>query len=248
MGGRLVCFDMDRVLVDYLSTWQWVYDKLGINNDESFALYNQGKLDEWSWIIMDLALIKEGCSTKMGEELRDSHLREWLLDCPMMKGWKDCIQTLLDEEFTVAIISGGMQHTAKQIAAAFPSGKPWQKSWGCIDRNTALEYMDGQSSRLLVFSNGWLVNSDGSIPEVGRFNVQMHGKGTVVKMLQRRLGIPPEMTVSVGDSSGDISMFKQSGFSINFNPWDERPKAHADLVIEEKDLALVKDAILEQLN
>ena len=165
-----------------------------------------------------------------------------------MKGWKDCIETLLDEDFTVAIISGGMQHTAKQIAAAFPSGKPWQKSWGCIDRNTALEYMDGQSSKLLVFANGWLVNADGSIPDTGRFNVQMHGKGTVVKMLQRRLGIPPERTFSVGDSSGDISMFEQSGFSINFNPWDERPKPHANLVIEEKDLSLVKDAILKQLN
>ena len=43
----LVCLDMDRVLVDHLSTWQFVYDCLGINNDESFNLYNQGLLDEW---------------------------------------------------------------------------------------------------------------------------------------------------------------------------------------------------------
>ena len=42
----LVCLDMDRVLVDHLSTWQFVYDGLGISNDESFALYNQGLLDE----------------------------------------------------------------------------------------------------------------------------------------------------------------------------------------------------------
>ena len=34
----LVCLDMDRVLVDHLSTWQFVYDKLGISNDESFEL------------------------------------------------------------------------------------------------------------------------------------------------------------------------------------------------------------------
>ena len=44
----LVCLDMDRVLVDHLSTWQFVYDRLGINNDESFDLYNQGLLDEWA--------------------------------------------------------------------------------------------------------------------------------------------------------------------------------------------------------
>ena len=53
----LVCLDMDRVLVDHLSTWQFVYDCLGINNDESFSLYNQGLLDEWDWIKLDLSLI-----------------------------------------------------------------------------------------------------------------------------------------------------------------------------------------------
>ena len=42
----LVCFDMDRVLVDHMSTWQYVYDKLEISNHEAFELYNQGKLDE----------------------------------------------------------------------------------------------------------------------------------------------------------------------------------------------------------
>ena len=58
MSPRLVCLDMDRVLVDHLSTWQYVYDQLGISNDESFELYNQGLLDEWDWIKLDLALIK----------------------------------------------------------------------------------------------------------------------------------------------------------------------------------------------
>ena len=42
----LVCFDMDRVLVDHMSTWQYVYDKLEISNHEAFELYNQGMLDE----------------------------------------------------------------------------------------------------------------------------------------------------------------------------------------------------------
>ena len=44
MTGYLVCLDMDRVLVDHLSTWQFVYDRLGISNDESFELYNQGSV------------------------------------------------------------------------------------------------------------------------------------------------------------------------------------------------------------
>ena len=248
MSRGLVCFDMDRVLVDHLSTWQWVYDKLGINNDESFALYNQGKLDEWSWIILDLALIKQGCIDNIGEELRDAHIREWLGDCPMMMGWRDCIQSMLDADLEVAIISGGMQHTARQIAATFPSEKKWRRKWGSVDRHTAREKMGGKASRLLVFSNGWLANNDGTIPDTGRFHVQMNGKGTVVKMLQRRLGITRENTYSVGDSAGDISMFHESGFSIYFNPWHDRPKEHADIVIEEKDLILVAKEIQKKID
>ena len=69
---RLVCLDMDRVLVDHLSTWQFVYDNLGISNDESFELYNQGLLDEWDWIKLDIALIKESRSSEL---LTDSEMR-----------------------------------------------------------------------------------------------------------------------------------------------------------------------------
>ena len=49
---------MDRVLVDHMSTWQYVYDRLEISNEEAFNLYNQGKLDEWDWLKMDLGMIK----------------------------------------------------------------------------------------------------------------------------------------------------------------------------------------------
>ena len=68
----LVCLDMDRVLVDHLSTWQFVYDKLGISNDESFELYNQGLLDEWDWIKLDIALIKDSIKDR---EITDEELR-----------------------------------------------------------------------------------------------------------------------------------------------------------------------------
>ena len=61
----LVCFDMDRVLIDHLSTWQWVYDKLGISNEEAFNLYNQGLLNEWDWIILDIALIRSAVAGEL---------------------------------------------------------------------------------------------------------------------------------------------------------------------------------------
>ena len=108
---------MDRVLVDHFSTWQFVYDKLGISNDESFSLYNQGLLNEWEWIKLDLALIKAATDGSITDEA----LRGLMEGMPMMKGWRELIQKLLEHGVHVAIVSGGLQKTARDIAATFPS-------------------------------------------------------------------------------------------------------------------------------
>ena len=111
---------------------------------------------------------------------------------------------------------------------------------GRIDPYTAQRFADGMDTQLHVFTNGWLLgkqfpNGEYDLDDFGRYQVQMDGKGSVVKMLQRRLGIAKQNTASVGDSAGDISMFQESGYPICFNPWDDRPKKHAAVVIEEKD-------------
>ena len=247
--AHLVCLDMDRVLVDHLSTWQFVYDKLGISNDESFALYNHGLLNEWDWSKLDLALIK----SSPGGHITDERLRNMMEGMPMMKGWKVLIQHLLDHDVHVAIVSGGLQKTARDIAAEFPSEEPWRRRWGGIDRHTALEQSNGYDSRLHVFTNGWLMDSNNGkdppgIGDYGRYQVQMNGKGAIVRMLQRRLGVDKSNTASVGDSMGDVGMFGESSCAVLFNPWDDRPREFAHHVIEEKDLRLVLNLICEQLN
>ncbi len=244
---RLVCLDMDRVLVDHLSTWQFVYDNLGISNDESFELYNQGLLDEWDWIKLDIALIKESRNSTE-PPITDSELRGCMEGMPMMKNWRVFIQSLLDKGYYVAIVSGGLQQTARDIAAQFPSDEPWKKRWGGIDRFTSRRFADGMDTQLHVFTNGWLLgdqlsNGEFELADFGRYQVQMDGKGSVVRMLQRRLGVSKENTASVGDSAGDIAMFQESGFPICFNPWDDRPKKFAKLIVEEKDLLPLGDSI-----
>ena len=241
---HLVCLDMDRVLVDHLSTWQFVYDRLGIANDESFALYNQGLLDEWEWIKRDLALIQSAPSAPV----HDAELRAMMEGMPMMEGWDSLIGHLLDLGVHVAIVSGGLQKTARDIAAQFPSDRPWVKRWGGIDRHTAAQQAGGLDTRLHVFTNGWLMGGpteDGhhTVQAFGRYQVEMNGKGALVKMLQRRLGVAHECTAAVGDSVGDIGMFEASGCAVLFNPWDERPVPYADHVVHEKDLRVVLDLL-----
>ena len=237
---------MDRVLVDHLSTWQFVYDKMGLSNDESFELYNQGLLDEWDWIKLDIALIK-GSRLSSEEPVTDGELRAYMEGMPMMKNWKMLIQGLIDDGAKVAIVSGGLQQTARDIAAHFPSESNWKRRWGGIDRFTSKKYSQGRDSLVSVFTNGWLVGSgykdDFLIEDFGRYQVQMNGKGSIVNMLQRRYSIDKNKTASVGDSAGDIGMFEESGFSICFNPWDEKPLKYCDEVIREKDLVLVLEKI-----
>ena len=43
-------------------------------------------------------------------------------------------------------------------------------------------------------------------------------------------------------------MFQESGYSICFNPWDERPLKHCSEVVEEKDLAIVLEKIKTKMN
>lgn len=246
----LVCLDMDRVLVDHLSTWQFVYDKLGISNDESFELYNQGLLNEWDWIKLDIALIKSSIKDR---EITDSELRSLMEGMPMMDNWQLLISELIKDGAKVAIVSGGLQQTARDIAAQFPSKIPWRRRWGGIDRFTAERFGDGFDSKLSVFTNGWLRGSQLSnglyeLDDFGRYQVQMNGKGAITKMLQRRYGISKSKTVAVGDSAGDIGMFQESGLAICFNPWDERPLKYCDEVIKEKDLSLVLDLIKAKMN
>ena len=246
----LVCLDRDRVLVDHLSTWQFVYDKLGISNDESFELYNQGLLNEWDWIKLDIALIK---SSIRDRKITDSELRSLMEGMPMMNNWHLLISELIKDGAKVAIVSGGLQQTARDIAAQFPSNLPWSRRWGGIDRFTAERYGNGFDTKLSVFTNGWLRGNQLSngmyeLDDFGRYQVQMNGKGAIVKMLQRRYNISKNKTISVGDSAGDIGMFQEADLAICFNPWDERPLKYCDEVIEEKDLALVLNLIKAKMN
>ena len=234
MAGHLVCLDMDRVLVDHLSTWQFVYDKLGISNDESFELYNQGLLDEWDWIKLDLALIKSA----PGATITDEGLRGHMEGMPMMKGWEDPYPAPSRPRCSRCNRERWASKNGPRHRCNLSKRYAMEATLGGIDRHTAREQSNGFDSKLHVFTNGWLMESgDGSSPagigDYGRYQVQMNGKGAIVKMLQRRLGVEKSNTASVGDSMGDVGMFGESECAVLFNPWDDRPREFAHHVEEE---------------
>ena len=244
MPKRLVCFDMDGVLVDYLSTWEWVYNKLNLSNEESYNAFQLGLITEWDWIKYDLDLIGGALKNKMNNQI----LHDLLIDCPLMKNLEIAIQSLIDYGLEVSIISGGMHPVAHRIASFFLSNEKWKMRYGGIDALSSKNYCLGRDTKLHVFTNGWNYDSKGKILANGRYQVQLIAKGSIVNILQRRLGIGMNRTVAIGDSKQDTSMFEHSGYKIAFNTRHEELIKNSDITIEKKDLKLVSDTIIEYFN
>jgi len=241
MPKGLVCFDMDGVLVDYLSTWEWVYNKLNLSNEESYNAFQLGLLTEWDWIKYDLDLIRGA----LKEEMNNKKLHDLLIDCPLMKNLEEAIKSLIDFGLDISIISGGMHPVAHRIASFFPSTEKWKLRFGGIDFVSSKNYCSGKDTNLHVFTNGWNYDTKGEILHNGRYQVQLIAKGSIVNILQRRLGHDVKRTVSIGDSKQDKSMFDFSGFNIAFNTNNDDLINFSDVFIKERDLKLVSEKIIE---
>ncbi|MGC9553865.1 MAG: HAD family hydrolase [Thermoplasmatota archaeon] len=90
-----------------------------------------------------------------------------------------------------------------------------------------------------VLANGIHGELEGSI-----VRVPIEDKGTALRDLATKLGVPKERMAAVGNSRYDISMFEASGLGIAFNPCDQQVVEAADVVIKEKDLTRLLDYLL----
>ena len=75
------------------------------------------------------------------------------------------------------------------------------------------------------------------------------GKGNCLIALARRLGIPVEQTVAVGDNLNDMSMIRAAGLGVSVGNGVPQLKEAADLVvpsIEEDGVAVLIDRILDE--
>ncbi len=96
-----------------------------------------------------------------------------------------------------------------------------------IDRLPHRGHFDAVHTNDLVIQDGKLT---------GDVVVRVTGnKGDVLAALQEQFGIPHERTVSVGDGSTDVAMFKRSAFSVALNA-KESVKKQAALALDSTDL------------
>lgn len=75
-----------------------------------------------------------------------------------------------------------------------------------------------------------LVTRGGCVTGEVKINVEHGRKDEAVALFCHQFGVAPGQVISVGDSEGDISMFRAVGFSVAFNPAGESVAGAASAV------------------
>lgn len=141
--------------------------------------------------------------------LSESRLRGICDRIPFHPGAKEMARALRGAGLRLGIVSTGLSILAERVRSELG-----------FDHSSAnhLEIRDGRLS--------------GGI----RIDVGHGGKDRAFLSFCRRYGLDAGAVAAVGDTEGDISMFRLSGWSIAFNPADDRVRASARVVVEGTDL------------
>ena len=212
---ELVCFDMDGVLIDVGSSWVMVHKAFGVSNDTSLRAYLNGEFDDREFIRRDARLWLRQ-KPKMRREDFESIFRE----PPLMPGVERTVATLKAEGVEVAIVSGGVDIMAENVAHRL--GIP------------------------RVAANGFVYDETGHITGDGVVRTPLNDKALPVLRFAKETGIPLERTVAVGNSLPDVSMFDVAGRSVAFHPEDDYTRDHATWVVEEGPLDAILPLLLER--
>lgn len=110
----LVCFDMDGVLTTLRSSWCWIHQCFGVDNEPSYQAYINGQIDEMEFMRRDIGLWK---AVKPDVSVND--LKRFFTSMPLIDGIQETVACLKENGMRCVIISGGIDLAAKMIADEF---------------------------------------------------------------------------------------------------------------------------------
>lgn len=110
----LIIFDMDGVLTQHSSSWQYVHDRIGVNNKRNYDLFRKKELSYEEFLESDVRLWmkKMGC-------IRKDMIIEILNEIPLRANLKDALETLRGYDPVMAIVSGGISWLSDRINKIF---------------------------------------------------------------------------------------------------------------------------------
>lgn len=152
--------------------------------------------------------------------IKDIRLRKIFKRVPYAKNVTSCVSKLKKMGFKLVAISTGLQYIADRI-------------------KDELKFDYVISNRLNIY-NGCLT---GGVT----INISHGAKGVVMKKIIKKFHIKPSEVIVVGDSAGDSSLAKYSGYSIAFNSSDKEFSQVVDYECKTKDFMEIFDCVLSVL-
>lgn len=110
----LVCFDMDGVLTVLRSSWAWIHQSFGVDNEHSYQAFVNGEIDQEEFMRRDISLWK---SVNPNIGIKD--LVRSLQDMPLIGGIQETVAYLKENKIKCVIVSGGIDLAARMIAEEF---------------------------------------------------------------------------------------------------------------------------------
>ena len=190
---KLVIFDMDGVLVPIKSSWQYVHEKLGVEDRarEYLEKYERGEIDYLEWMRLDTGLWVEATRGR----LTVWELERLFRDVPVREEAVRAARWLRRHGIIYGIISGGIDLLAKRVA-----------------REIGADFF--LANQLSYDKRGRLV--PGGKPVVG---VKKH---LAVKRVAGEYGVPLENVMFVGDSKWDREAMRIVGYPVIYGDCDDR--------------------------
>lgn len=108
---RLVCFDMDGVLIDAGSSWVLVHKHFGVENKAGLEGYLRGEFDDHEFVRKDVALWHG-----VKKDLHKRDLEAIFEVPPFMPGVQEAVSALREAGVEMCICSGGIDLMAERVA------------------------------------------------------------------------------------------------------------------------------------
>ncbi len=180
---RLIAFDLEGTLVKSKSSWVELHKRFGTwdKGREYAERFFRGEFDYQTWADLDASLWK-------GRKRKE--ILEWAGSVEYMVGVKELFEFLRENNFKIAIISGGLMCLAKRVAHELNA-----------------DY---------VFANELIFDEEDRVTGKVIARVDFQNKGEILAKLKGEL--KPSLTIAVGDGHNDIAMFKVADVSIAVNP------------------------------
>ncbi|MCF2136253.1 MAG: HAD family phosphatase [Candidatus Thorarchaeota archaeon] len=205
MTIRLVVFDADGTLTTHSSIWWRLHQEFGTTKEgrEYYDKFFAGEIDYDTWADLDVGLWKGQPVEAVERVVRETDL---------VTGAKEAVTVLKEAGFETAILSGGLDFLANDIA-----------------KRLGIDYV---LTNRLDHHNGVLTGSVES-------HVGWGDKKRAIRQIVDHFGVRLEETAFVGDGRNDISVMSVVGFAIAFMPEDEEVAQAADVVVREHDLRAI---------